>query len=83
MSFSTYILKSINHKRYYIGSAEDEAVRLKRHNKGLVKSTKGYRPWKIVYIEYFKTRQEAYRRELEIKRYKGGEAFKKLIHKNK
>jgi len=48
----------------------------------LAKSTKNFRPWEIVYKEFFDTKQEAYRRELQIKSYKGGQAFKKLL-KNK
>ena len=40
---------------------------------------KKYLPWKIVYTETFKTKSEAYKRELQIKSYKGGNAFKKLI----
>lgn len=81
--YIVYILKSLKIDRYYIGHCEDINVRLIRHNKGLVKSTKKYKPWKIVYKENFNTRSEAYRRELQIKSYKGGEAFKKLINNNK
>ena len=53
--------------------------RLDYHNKGKVKSTKAYRPWKIIYVEEFENKREAYGREMQIKSYKGGNAFKKLI----
>ena len=66
---------------YYIGHTKNLDKRLKRHNNGLVRATKSGRPWKVIYVEEYKTKQEAYRRELQIKSYKGGEAFKRLINK--
>jgi len=77
--FVVYILYSQFLGRYYIGHTKDLSKRLARHNKGLVKSTKNGRPWILVYSENYKTKTEAYKRELQIKSYKGGEAFKKLI----
>ena len=79
--FSAYILKSDKSGKYYIGHTENLVERLRRHNRGMVKSTKSYRPWKIVYTENFDNKNDAYRREFEIKSYKGGNAFKKLIEK--
>lgn len=78
--YSTYILESLGEKSYYVGHTEDINIRLARHNKGHVRSTKNKRPWKIIYKETFETKQEAYQRELEIKSYKSGNAFKKLIN---
>lgn len=78
--FCVYILKSLVHGRYYIGHTEDITVRLKRHNNGLVKSTKSGKPWRLVYEEKALDKNIAYRRELQIKSYKGGKAFKKLIN---
>jgi putative endonuclease len=75
-----YILKSLIKDRYYIGHSGNLEKRLIRHNKGLVKSTKAFKPWKIVYIEDKENKNEAYKRELQIKSYKRGEAFKKLIN---
>ena len=74
-----YILYSQAHGRYYVGSTKDVPERLRRHNAGLVKSTKAYRPWILVYKEDFTTRSEARKREAQIKRYKSGRAFQKLV----
>lgn len=79
MIFTTYILKSKMNGSYYVGSAEDVDVRIKKHNSGQVNSTKRYKPWELVHKETFATRKEARRRELQIKSYKSGEAFKKLL----
>jgi len=79
MIYKVYILQSLKNKRYYIGHTDNLNSRLKRHNMGLVKSTKRYLPWQIVYVEEYNSRSEAYQREMEIKSYKGGIKFKKLL----
>ena len=79
--YKAYILQSEKSGKYYIGHTQDLENRLKRHNDGRVRSTKEHRPWKVIYTESFNTKEEVYRRELKIKSYKGGEAFKKLISK--
>lgn len=81
--YFVYILQSLKDKTYYIGHAADLIVRLKRHNKGRVRLTRNKSPWRLIYKEEYITKQEAYRRELQIKSYKSGEAFKKLIKKIK
>ena len=78
--YLTYILYSLSTLRYYIGHTQDINERLARHNRGLVRSTKYGRPWIVVYSEEFNTKNEAYRREVQIKSYKGGVAFKKLVN---
>ena len=57
--YYAYVLRSEKDKRLYKGHTNDLKARLKAHNSGLSKSTKGYIPWKLVYFEEFKTRQEA------------------------
>lgn len=74
-----YILRSLKNGRHYIGSTENIDQRLKYHNSGANKSTKPYRPWKIIYTEDFDSKKDAYNREMQIKSYKGGRAFKELI----
>ncbi|MCZ7603993.1 MAG: GIY-YIG nuclease family protein [Melioribacteraceae bacterium] len=79
--YFVYILHSEKYSRYYIGHCKNCKSRLKDHNRGKVKSTKAYVPWNIVHTEQFETKSEAYQREMEIKSYKSGEAFKRLIQK--
>ena len=81
MSYTTYILRSNLNGKYYIGHTNDINDRLKRHNAGQVKSTRNFLPWCVVYQEIYLTKSEAYRREMEIKRYKGGILFKRLLGK--
>ena len=77
--YFVYILKSLIVLRYYIGSSENVARRLSDHNSGKVKSTKAYKPWEIVYLERFDIKSYALKREKQIKSYKSGNAFKKLL----
>lgn len=79
--FYTYILKSRDYKRHYIGSTSDLAIRLKEHNKGRVKSTKAYIPWEVIYKVSCSTKQEAYIEERRIKRMKNGVQFKEFLSK--
>lgn len=77
--FTTYIIQSILTRKYYIGSTSDLVKRLEKHAVGLTSFTKNKGPFIVVYTETFETRSEAVRRELQIKSYKGGNAFKQLI----
>ena len=63
-----YVLINISSKRHYIGTTENVAVRLRKHNVGAVRSTKPYRPWKVVHIEEFRDKTSARKRELFLKR---------------
>jgi putative endonuclease len=79
MMYKVYIIKSDISGKYYVGHTKDLMNRLNRHNKGLVRSTKSGVLWKIVYAEDYIDKNSAYRREMQIKSYKGGMAFKKLV----
>lgn len=50
--------------------------RLEEHNSGKTKSTKGYRPWILVFYEEYLTRQEAREREKYLKSGVGREYVK-------
>ena len=52
---------------------------MRSHNNSENISTKSGIPWKIVYSEKYKDKKSAWLRERQIKSYKGGKAFKKLI----
>lgn len=69
--FYAYILKSLKDQTYYYGSTEDLQDRIKSHNAGKVKYTKGRRPYKLHYYETFQTRKEAVARERFFKSIEG------------
>ena len=67
MFFYTYILQSKADKKFYIGSTNDLAKRLKEHNAGKVKSTKARLPFKLVYYEAYPNEKSARLREKQLK----------------
>ena len=78
--YTIYILRSEKTGRHYIGYTSNLDRRLIQHNEGLNRSTKSGIPWKIIYTETgYKSREEALKREKEIKSWKGGIKFKQLI----
>ena len=78
--YSVYIIQSITSGRYYIGYTVNLAERLVHHNSGANHSTAKRGPWKVVHAEEFEDKKSAWLRERQIKKYKSGEAFKKLIN---
>ena len=76
--YAVYIIQNINNK-YYIGVTSNLLQRLRHHNTGANRFTKKRGPWHLVYKEDFEDKKEAWLREKQIKRYKGGEAFKRLL----
>ncbi len=77
--YYVYILKSLSNNRHYVGYTIDLYRRLEEHNRGKTRSTKYVGPYELMYKEKYNTELEAIRRERQIKSYKGGKAFKKLL----
>jgi len=75
--YYVYFLKSEKNGDLYIGSCENVNIRVERHNKGLVRSTKAYRQWKLMGFEEYNTRSEAFRREMFLKTGQQRELLKK------
>ncbi len=63
-----YILYSETILRYYVGQTANIEIRLLRHNKGYVKSTKRGLPWKLIYKIEVLSRSEALILEFKIKK---------------
>gem|GEM_PF-1366200 len=70
-----YILQSEKSGRHYIGSTDNLKRRLNEHNRGKNISTRNKEPWLIIYSDEYESLLEARKREMEIKRYKGGKAY--------
>ena len=76
-TFFVYILYSYSSGKTYTGMTSDLITRFQFHNS---KSTKGftlrYRPWTVVYVEFFELKKNALLRENELKSGKGREWVK-------
>jgi putative endonuclease len=66
--FYLYILKSSIDLGYYIGTTDNIDKRLKEHNSSKTKSIKHRIPLTVVHTEQFKTKTEARKREIQLKR---------------
>ena len=73
--YYVYILLSIKDNRRYFGFTNNIERRLFEHNNGLVKSTRNRRPLRIIHTETFTTKEEAMKREKELKKKKGKDSF--------
>ena len=73
--YYVYVLKNEISNKIYIGQTADISKRLKQHNdktfdkRAFTKLNKG--SWTLIYKEEFATRQEAMRREKELKSSRG------------
>ncbi|OGG80000.1 hypothetical protein A3A39_01310 [Candidatus Kaiserbacteria bacterium RIFCSPLOWO2_01_FULL_54_13] len=65
--FFVYILQSVRRKRFYIGVSANVGKRLQEHNAGYTKSTKPYRPWRLIYSEAHPSKTKASKREWHLK----------------
>lgn len=65
--FYTYVLKSEKDNKLYIGWTDDLKSRLRKHQEGLVKSTKDRLPIKLIYYEACLKRNLAIKREKQLK----------------
>jgi putative endonuclease len=76
--FMVYAIKSVKRNYIYVGISNNLSRRLDEHNDGKNKTTKPYKPFKLIYSESFKTRSEARKREIYFKSGSGKEFLKNL-----
>ena len=78
---SVYILHSPSTDKLYIGATCDKlSSRLAKHNSKHIGFTALANDWKIVYHEHFPSKQNAWERERELKKWKSRERILKLIN---
>jgi putative endonuclease len=78
--YFVYILYSASKNKYYIGhTGDDIEERLRKHNSNHKGFTGGSGDWELKYFERFETKSEAYKRELQIKKWKSRIRIEKLI----
>ena len=68
--YFAYVIESDSTGGLYIGSTQKMTTRLQQHISGMMKSTRGKRPWHLLLVEKFQTRSEALARERQIKSWK-------------
>ena len=83
MTYTVYILYSRRTDGYYIGYTSNVPRRLRQHNSGESRYTRGKGPWKVVYTESFQDKSTALKRERFLKAQRNREFYKSLIRSNK
>ncbi|NWG03185.1 MAG: GIY-YIG nuclease family protein [Syntrophaceae bacterium] len=71
MPYFLYILRSEPTGSSYVGHTSNLNKRLIEHNRGKSLSTRGKRPWRLIYKEELPTRSEAIAREKYFKSIQG------------
>ena len=80
MNYTVYILFSEKHNKTYVGYTSDLIKRFHSHNSLAIKGwTISFRPWKVMYVEFFDSKMDALRREKVLKTGKGRDFIKKLM----
>ena len=79
MPYFVYIIYSLKLDKFYVGYTENISVRLNQHNEGISSFTSKARDWDLKYTEAFSSREEAHKREMEIKRKKSRKYIEWLI----
>ncbi len=76
--YSVYAIKSIVRNYIYIGISNNIERRLEEHNSGNNRTTKPYRPFKLLLTEVYPNRPEARKREKYLKSGSGRESLKNI-----
>ena len=79
MNWYVYAIISEVDGRIYVGMSSDVFKRVNQHNAGKTKSTKAYRPWRLIFEELVDSRAEARKRELYFKSGVGKEYLKSIV----
>jgi putative endonuclease len=80
MKFILYILYSNALDKYYVGFTGDNIEeRLRKHNTNHKGFTGGKGDWVIKYTETYLTKEEAYLRERQIKKWKSRKLIAQLV----
>ena len=77
--YYVYAIYSKSRNYIYVGISNNVQRRVNEHNHGYSKTTKPYRPFKLIYEEEFKSRIEARNREKYLKGGSGRKFLRKLI----
>ena len=81
--YQVYIIYSKSIDKYYVGYTNEIDRRIKEHNRLKGKFTDRGIPWEIIYTESFKDKNDATKREAEIKAKKSRIYIENLINSSK
>jgi putative endonuclease len=78
--FTVYVLHSVSFNKIYVGYSSNLEDRMRSHNFFATKGfTAKFRPWTLVYSENYVAKNEAIKRERELKSARGRKFIWELI----
>ena len=79
LPFCVYVLQSAKDDGLYIGFTTDLTRRLEEHNSGASAATAPRRPLTLLFCEYYRSKDDAMRREMYLKTSAGRRALKLML----
>ena len=77
--YYVYAIESLKDGRIYVGLSLNVDRRIQEHNAGQTRSTKPWRPWKLIFSKMVGKRKNARALEKKLKSGYGKEFLKRLI----
>ena len=74
-----YVLLSLKDAKFYTGYTTDLPARLKDHNEGRTTSTAKRRPFRLVFSEFYLSKEDALRRERYFKTTAGKRVLRLML----
>ena len=82
LKYCVYILYSLKDNNFYIGFTTDIQRRFAEHQSGNSKSTAPRRPLKLIFCEYYLSKEDAIRREKYFKTTAGKKTIKLMLRES-
>ena len=79
MKYFLYILKSKKYDKYYTGISQNPQGRLEYHNTLEKGFTSRYRPWKLMFVKEYSSKEEVRLIEKKIKDWKSKKMIEKIL----
>ncbi|SDD57203.1 putative endonuclease [Algoriphagus faecimaris] len=78
IEYFVYAIKSLEKNYIYVGMTDNPNRRLQQHNSGKGKATKPFAPFRMIYLEIIRTREQARKRKTYLKSGVEKEFLKKI-----
>ena len=79
MSCYLYIIFSKTLNKFYVGHTSNLQERIRKHYTNHKGFTGSKADWKVVFLEQYNSKKDAYKREREIKKWKSRKMIERLI----
>lgn len=82
LPYAVYVLLSLKDHKFYIGFTSNLEQRLSQHENGKVKSTAPRRPFRLIFCEFYLSKDDAMRREKYFKTSTGKKVLRLMLRES-